>query len=475
MGLTDTVTSRTGVRASTLIGTAFITTFTYVVLRSLRQQTTKDFDPDSLFSESPILKDGSYVKSFTTPIATYPSIRTFYQPHKHREQLQAIAELPLLVFIHGLGGSLEQFSRLLGSLTNVGPCFGIELPGHGNSSFDPQNYAAFTTDAFAALWKTAIGDACQQHGHSKVVLIGHSMGCSVSALLATDLSPNFDVVGMVAICPKASPPSKSEGSTFRRLLSLPDFMLNTLRYFDKVGGITSKSVKRFVGESTDLGLRRAQLHFNEQFKTPVWKRAGSGCIATYDADDKPQGGLPGRRVWGRIETPLFLIAGEADTVTKPGEVEDIVSYLQSRKTSAEANGNAHPPIKSALPTTAETPDLSSEEPPQPNPSSSDKSFGTLPALAEKRSHHSVVIKTAILPSPASHALIYDPATYRTVAGLIEDFLAAHVSPHLSLGWHGVEHRLLHRPSRREDQHARSHRRRRGARAAHAGCGDEISG
>jgi protein-tyrosine phosphatase len=45
-----------------------------------------------------------------------------------------------------------------------------------------------------------------------------------------------------------------------------------------------------------------------------------------------------------------------------------------------------------------------------------------------------VLKTSILPPPASHALLYDPATYRTLAGLIQDFLSEHVDTRLSLGW-----------------------------------------
>ncbi|KAK4691890.1 hypothetical protein P7C71_g5209, partial [Lecanoromycetidae sp. Uapishka_2] len=45
-----------------------------------------------------------------------------------------------------------------------------------------------------------------------------------------------------------------------------------------------------------------------------------------------------------------------------------------------------------------------------------------------------VLKTSILPSPASHALLYDPATYRTLAGLIQTFLCEHVDSRLSLGW-----------------------------------------
>lgn len=44
------------------------------------------------------------------------------------------------------------------------------------------------------------------------------------------------------------------------------------------------------------------------------------------------------------------------------------------------------------------------------------------------------MKTTILPAPASHALLYDRATYRTLAGVIQDFLFRYVDHRLNLGW-----------------------------------------
>ncbi|RMZ92737.1 hypothetical protein DV736_g34, partial [Chaetothyriales sp. CBS 134916] len=449
MASSDAVTTRSGVRASSLIGTAFVTTITYLGFRYLhsRSRNTKSLEDGTSFAENPIVKNFSEFKTYRSAKFNYPSIRTFYHPHRHHEKLQAIAELPLLVFVHGLGGSLEQFGPLLGSLVNVGPCFGIELPGHGKSAFEPHDYGAYTVNAFVDLWQTAIVNVCQEYGHRKVVLLGHSMGCSISALLATQAAPDFEVVGMAAICPKASPPTQSQTKQFRRFLSLPDFVLNAFRFFDKIGGVDSKSVKRFVGERADVSLRKAQLYFNEQFKTPVWKRAATGCLATYDPQGQPHGGIPGKDVWSKVDTPLFLVAGEADTVTKPDEVEHIVSYLQHRKPpspslSSKANGSLNPttPSESEPPTPASSampPTPPSPPPPSPSPmppTSSDKKYGIRPAVTEKKSLHYAIIKTVILPSPAAHALLYDPAVYRTLAGLIEDFLSDCVSPHFDLGW-----------------------------------------
>ncbi|KIV96935.1 hypothetical protein PV10_00748 [Exophiala mesophila] len=424
--------------------------FSYILPR-VRGSDQEASDNDK--NDHSILKNNTSTRSYTTPYSIYPSILTFYHPHAHAEKLQAIADLPLLVFIHGIGGSLPQFAPLLGSLVNIAPCFGIELPGHGSSEFAPTDYNAYKVEAFAALWRTCIEDICTRHGHQKVVLIAHSMGCSISTLLATAKDFPYPVVGLVDLCPKATPLSKSETISARRFLSLPDTILDLLRMLDRRGGINSKSVKRMAGEAAGVDLRRLQLNFNRRYRTPVWKRTTIGCLPVYDSDGKATGGLPGQETWSRIKSPMLVIAGEADTVTKPTEVNKIVAFLQRANDSSDkpSSSESEPFIPVAAPSTSETPNKSSptlnntsatpsdgSHPPSNqtsnDPLADDRQFGTLPSTREISSMNSTVIKTVILPAPAAHALMYDHSTYRTVAGLIEDFLSRYVSAQLSLGW-----------------------------------------
>ncbi|KAG9790867.1 hypothetical protein KCU88_g1228, partial [Aureobasidium melanogenum] len=361
------------------------------------------------------------MQSYRTEYSEYPAIRTFYHPHAHAQKLQAIADLPLLVFIHGLGGSLPQFAPILNSLVNVAPCFGIELPGHGVSEFAPKDFEAYIFDAFTALWRTAI----EQHGL-------------------------FD-------CRKA----------------------------------LNRQIPPFYRGCNDRDLPKGYTTVT----VGVWKRSALGCLPRYDASGTPHGGLPGKEVWETIQVPLFLIAGESDTVTKPGEVTKIISFLQrpaepiedatsksktvpvaesasdsssdlssSESELPELASNGEPlqidqddvneTTSSSLPisnTRVTSPDSGNADQslsttPQPpatettssptkeEPKASDAQYGTQPSTSEISSHNSTVVKTAILPAPAAHALMYDHSTYRTVAGLIEDFLARYVSPQLSLGW-----------------------------------------
>lgn len=52
----------------------------------------------------------------------------------------------------------------------------------------------------------------------------------------------------------------------------------------------------------------------------------SGTLPVYKKGI-PQGGLPGRDVWAGLQCPVFLVAGEADHVTKPEELDKITSFL----------------------------------------------------------------------------------------------------------------------------------------------------
>ena len=388
--------------------------------------------------DPPILKKNSTFKSYTTRFATYPSIRTFYHPHPHADKLSPERRpIPLLVFIHGLGGSMAQFAPLLGILVNIAPCLGIDMPGCGLSEFSPRSWEAYSIEALAALLKTVIEEHQADQRSRGVILIGHSLGCSLAALLASANGPETsrlgsDVLALVAICPKSSPPTRREVSIFRKLLSAPDFVLDSLRWLDRRGGTESSSVTRFVGKDAGIDLKKLQQRYNEQLSTPVWKRMAMGMLPAYDSDGVAHGGYPGQDIWAGVEVPLLLIAGDGDTVTKPEEVTKIVACLQNpSKSMADMDAAICESFGAAADVDVHKPDTAIDV---EAGLADDTKSGTLPSMSETRSHHSAVVKTAILPSPASHALMYDHAHYRTVAGLIEGFLAKHVSEQLGLGW-----------------------------------------
>lgn len=406
-----------------------------------------------------LLKKHSGFKSYTTSRFTYPSLRIFFRRHPQADKLPTSpAPLPLLVFIHGLGGSVAQFHPLLTSLVNLASCLAIDLPGSGLSCFDPTGWDAYKVDALVELLATIIEDYREKNAGQGVVLIGHSMGCSLSVLLASRTS-GFStslaehIVGLVAVCPRAEPPTQKQVAKLQNLLMIPGPIFDLWRRWDRRGGINSPSVSRFAGKDADIETKKLQLRFNSQSRTPVWRRMASGCLPTYKGC-VPHGGLPGRDVWAGLEVPVFLVAGESDNITSPAEVEKIAAFLgKSHPTQTGTNEDSGLVAASlAVSVSADGDQAQGEGRRQVDTlqvedfvkqlSTDDEVLPGEPITPQEEisdvPHQSVkpkkVLKTTVLPAPASHALLYMPSTVRILAGLISGFLCSHVSPRLSLGW-----------------------------------------
>lgn len=427
-----------------------------------QQQQQQHCTHDPAVTDPPLLQKHSVLKAYTTSRFTYPAIRTVYRRHPKIDELPVSpSPIPLLVFIHGLGGSAAQFHPLLTSLVNVSSCLAVDLPGCGRSEFAPTDWDAYTTDSLVELLELVIEDYRQKDAGQQVVLIGHSMGAALAAQLASKTSPRRSVVadnvlGLVAICPPSQPPSEQQTSLFRRLLWIPTPMFNLWRAWDRRGGVESVSVRRFVGPDADLEARKRQHRFNNQSQTAVWRRIAWGSLAVYE-NGEPRGGFAGKRIWQGVNVPVYLISGADDHVTPPAEAERIREWLsvgcsqnddgqgsEARTTVDSAAPVDFPevPLQGATsPTsssgnvvqmTAELGRPSSEGSERhDDPSTPREDSPDLPPL---RSRPLQMVESVTLPSPATHALLYTPSTERVLAGLVSDFLSTSVSPRLSLGW-----------------------------------------
>ncbi|KAJ9134491.1 mRNA-capping enzyme [Pleurostoma richardsiae] len=414
---------------------------------------------DAKATDPPLLKKHSEIKSFTTSRFTYPALRVFYRRHPQTDQLpNTPAPLPLLVFVHGLGGSVAQFNALLCSLINVASCLAVDLPGCGVSQFAPTSWDAYSMDALAELLETVIDSYRDKEGGQGVVLIGHSMGAALAARLAskssahsTDLSDY--VLGLVAICPPSQPPPEQTVALFRKLLWIPTPIFNLWRAWDRRGGPESGSVKRFVGEDADIESKEMQERFNSQSKTPVWRRMAWGSLPEY-RNGVPIGGLPGKEVWSSLHIPVFLIGGENDNVTPPKEVAKIVEFLDSSKSASDTDSSTQPVVDAAAPvdTTVDAgrrpgtidditdEDFKRDKVPLTDEAQDDPQTPSTPqeqptgGIPPQPVHPAKIVKHIILPPPATHALLYTPTTSHILAGLISDFLTTHITGRLSLGW-----------------------------------------
>lgn len=337
------------------------------------------------------------------------------------------------------------------SLVNLSACFGLDLPGCGLSRFSPTPWDCYSLEAMAELIGVFIADQCRQNPGQGVVLIGHSMGCSLSVLLA---SPNsilrkrgVEILGLISICPRASTPSDPQIKTYERLLSIPTPIFDVWRRWDRRGGPDSPSVARFVGSDADLETKNLQVRFNTQSNTQVWRRMAWGTLPKRSPGGETYGGLPGLNTWAKLTVPLFLIAGESDTITKPDEVALIVQALgKTWKSQVPDLFHSRPTVfqeKSNYMALGVDEEGKShvDQSGQPN-SITEKTIlngdckapGGAISNTSDYSKKRQALKTSILPHPASHALLYDTATYRTLAGLIQSFLSKHIDSRLSLGW-----------------------------------------
>lgn len=422
---------------------------------------------DPHLTDPPLLRSHSVFRSYKTSHAEYRNLRIFYRQHAKADELcRDHGPLPLLVCIPGLGGTVAQFHQLLISLVDLAPCLCIDYPGMGRSRFEPTSWEAYTAEALGELLETVIEDFRDKEAGQTVVLIGHSMGTAHAAWLAntkvkhtTELSSY--VVGVVAICPLGGPMDEGKTSWARRLMWVPGWLFDILRYVDSIGGPESASVTRFVGPNAEPELKLLQYRFNKQSRTPVWRRMLYGALPSY-VGGKPEGGMAGLDVWAGLDVPLYLIAGEKDSLTPPSEVNKIIGAFNGKLNNESSQGPSTTatmavasaaPIKASLRPTDHTPhDITSGDfqkmdtaaaaaDARTTPSSSSDSFddpstprSSLADVPPQPRHPARVVQSIVLPAPANHALLYMPRCVRTVAGLVSDFLASSVTARLSLGW-----------------------------------------
>ena len=415
---------------------------------------------DATETDPALLEKHSQLRTFAVPATgfTYPSIRTFYRPHPRQNKLPSEPRpIPLLVFIHGLGGSLAQFNPILSSLVNLAPCLGIDLPGCGVSAFDPTAWEAYTPASLAHLLAAVIDAYRLGEDGQGVVLVGHSMGASLAALLASSTAPcastlSRHVLGLVGICPSAGSLDKKRVRHLKHLPYIPDLLFSLLRKWDRRGGFNSASVTRITGPDAEKQTRRLQLQFNQQSRTAVWKRMVWGAIPS--SGDLGRRGMPGKEIWSGLDLPVFLVAGEDDAISPPSEVRKILSFLRKddsgvplseselpialsrlddltteagpveRTHSASISGDSH--LWRTNRTAAQDSCKPRDSANIPKPRATDS--------ASNSSHDRLVVKTSILPKPASHAMLYASSSARTLSGLIGAFISTHVDHRLSLGW-----------------------------------------
>lgn len=208
-----------------------------------------------------------------------------------------VLESPALVFIHGMGGQMSQFEPLMGLLSQCLELYALDLPGFGDSrlefkrahdrftteqqlrissSISAMAWLDFETDNIVKIIVAFIEQNIPRE--KKVILIGHSMGTHLLVKVANKLEQNR-VEGLILLSPpklvddiNQDIPKKNSFSLLkyfslmRWIVSFP-LIFNLFRTWDRLEGLSSRSVLRQLPVESSLHMKLRQFRWNLDIDT----------------------------------------------------------------------------------------------------------------------------------------------------------------------------------------------------------------
>ncbi|WPK23673.1 hypothetical protein PUMCH_000915 [Australozyma saopauloensis] len=289
--------------------------------------------------------------------APHPLINFAKEEPLSDEIVAQIRELPVLVFIHGLGGQMSQFEPLMGLLSQCLEIYSMDLPGFGDSRMEFKNghdrltkeeQAKISTSILAMAWLDfetdnivlLIAAFIEQNVplEKNFVLVGHSMGTHLLIKLANRLK-RHRVEGLVLL----SPPRLNNSLTntenrpglslfktlnlMRWIFNFP-FLFNLFRTWDRLEGLYSRSVSRQLPADSSLHMKLRQFRWNLDIDTRVLLRYIRGfkhakTTELLDALTKFNDNVIDSHTYEKI----LLIGGLEDQVTPISIVEEIHDFL----------------------------------------------------------------------------------------------------------------------------------------------------
>ncbi|OWB60648.1 hydrolase activity protein [[Candida] boidinii] len=199
--------------------------------------------------------------------------------------IDKLDSLPVVIFIHGLGGQISQFEPIIALLSQCSDIFGFELPGCGNSKpinksinfyrlskienekykemidiINDLNWQDFNTNSISELLSSVI---MQKFPNRKLIIIGHSMGTHISIKLINKL-PKEKIEMFIMLSPPKIikddniPNALPKDLATRTLLSIFNYfpkLFDFYRYFDRLNGLNGLPLKRAIYESDNIELK----------------------------------------------------------------------------------------------------------------------------------------------------------------------------------------------------------------------------
>lgn len=98
-----------------------------------------------------------------------------------------------ILFVHGLGGNLSHWLKVVDALSKTYHCIAVDLPGYGYSN------KSFTTDKDQlTFYADVLASFIEKKGLKNVVLAGHSMGGQIAIITAINHSEKVSKLILVA-------------------------------------------------------------------------------------------------------------------------------------------------------------------------------------------------------------------------------------------------------------------------------------
>ncbi|KAI9359699.1 Alpha/Beta hydrolase protein [Pilaira anomala] len=221
------------------------------------------------------------------------------------------SKVPLIVFIHGLGGQVSQWKCQIEYFSKTAHVLAIDLLGCGKSEV-ATDWESYKTESLVEDVKKLLLDRYQ---YPETVMIAHSYGCAVASFVAASPEMKSTLKALVLISPKEQI-IEIQKRNQNKLRYIPDWLFNCARTADRKGGLYSKSVDRFLGtEEKNEEIRKSQLRWNLQSRTNVYKRFVRGAE------------FPTKSIYEKIKVGTLLIGGGQDTITPPSEMNVIRNHL----------------------------------------------------------------------------------------------------------------------------------------------------
>jgi pimeloyl-ACP methyl ester carboxylesterase len=224
-------------------------------------------------------------------------------------------EGPVLLLIHGIAGSCENWRDVLEPLARHHTVIAPDLPGHGMSAGGPGDYSVGNL-------ATGLRDLMMLLGHERVTLVGHSLGGGVAmqfAYLFPEMVERLVLVSSGGLGPEVSP--------VLRAAALPGadlFIAATAGVGQRVGGLLGRGLSA-------IGMRPAPdlAEVARGYASLAEPRRRKAFLATLRAVVGTEGQRVSAsdRLYLAEEVPVLLVWGARDPIIPVAHAEDAHSTL----------------------------------------------------------------------------------------------------------------------------------------------------